>query len=148
MRRLRLACWLPVALALSGCGGSSSPLKAGGPHQGVLIRLPAGKGFAELVLEPLPRPVPRSGPSELVLYFLGPDSASALSPLPTEVMLDVLDPESRQKAPRRLNPAPKAGDPVGGGRFASGPVDVDYSHFSIGGELQANLGAGEVRVPF
>lgn len=147
MYRSRYAMWLPIVLALSGCGGSPSPLKAGGPHQGVLIQLPESKGFAELVFEPLPKPGPRSSPTELALYFLGPDGATPMTSLPSDVAIDVMDPESRRKTPRPFKPSPRAGDPVGSARFATGPIDRDYSGFAIGGDLKANLG-GPISIPF
>lgn len=147
MLNLRLGPGILLGVLLSGCGGQPSPLIAGGPHSGVMIKLPESKGYAELVFEPLARKAPRSAPTEPALYFLGPDRASPLSPLPTGVTLDLLDPDSRRTVSRPLGPSPKAGDPVGSARFATGPIDVDHSQFPASGELKADLG-GPIRVAF
>lgn len=137
---LRLLFCVPVVLALAGCGGSTSPLKAGGPHQGVMIQLPASKGYAELVTEPLANRKKTSAPAELVLYFLGTDMTTPLTQLPTDVTLEAFDPESRQKIPFKMAPSPKASDPAGAARFASGPIDRDFSNFAITGSLRFDLG--------
>ena len=146
-RRGRVLIASLVALTLAGCGGSPSPLKAGGPHDGVMIKLPESKGFAELKLESLTKPAPRKAPVEIALYFVGTDKATPLNPLPSEVEINVIDPETRQKTLYKFTPSPKEGDPVGAARFVSGPIERDYGQVAIAGELRANLN-GPVTVNF
>ena len=136
-----------VALTCGGCGGSPSPLKAGGPHQGVMIKLPESKGYAELVIESLVKPPARMAPSEVALYFLGADMATPISPPPTDVQVDIFNPETREKTPQKFAPSPKPGDAAGAARFATGPIPQDYSQFAIGGDLKANLN-GPISVAF
>lgn len=114
-----------------------------------MIPLPGAGGFAEFVIEPLPagKVPPRMAPTELALYFLNADRAKPLESLPTEVAVEVLDPESRQTMNRPMTPSPRSGNPVGSARFASGPIDRDYSQFPITGTLKANRG-GPINVPF
>ena len=136
-----------AVLALAGCGGDPSPLQAGGPHQGVMIKLPASRGYAELVLEPLVKPSPRMASTEVALYFLGGDMATPLAALPADVEINMLDPETRQKAVRKFAPSPRTGDPVGAARFATGPIDHDYSGVALGGTLTARMD-GPIAVDF
>ena len=112
-----------------------------------MIQLPASKGYAELICEPVTARKRTAAPTELVLYFLNSDMTTPLATLPTEVMLETFDPEARQTIPQKLTSSPKPGDPIGSARFASGPIDRDYSQFALTGTLKVNL-AGPLEVPF
>lgn len=89
----RLILAASLALSAAGCGLGSAPVNpvnAAGlapTHGGSMITLPFGKGFAEVVVEPVKTPT-KAASGVIHAYFLQPDGTGPLSPAPTEVSLD------------------------------------------------------------
>jgi hypothetical protein len=138
---------LASAFAAAGCTSSASlpaqSFVADGPHGGLVVPLPGNAGFAEIFNEegsvPASRPRGR-GPKAVVIYFLGPDKQTAMSPAPTGVSLKLAG--EAAGATITLNPAPDPKDPAGAGRFASPVGDFDLSGRRA--ELTADLGGQKV----
>ena len=80
-----------LALAFSGCGGgaSTNPVNAVGvvpAHGGSVLPLPSGRGFFELVVEPVTAPT-KAKAGAVVVYFLKPDGSGPLDPAPAAVIV-------------------------------------------------------------
>ena len=99
-KRLMLATVAAVAYVSAGCSGSGSTAGegiGGGPHGGVVVALPGDAGVAEVLTEDAATKGPaaaRRVPKAVVVYFLGPDKKTALSPAPTGVGVKILGAES------------------------------------------------------
>jgi hypothetical protein len=144
-RYVRLLPFLLAACAM-GCGGSA-PVPAGaddrlGPHHGVLIALPATKGYAEILDE---RGRAGRSPARILVYLLAPDlkAPSSASVSRANVTITVIAGKPEKVA---LEPAPDAGDPLGKNRLASQPGQ--FALREAEGELVANLDGHEFRGAF
>jgi hypothetical protein len=79
------------------------------------VTLPGDAGVAEVLTEEVATKGPRRrgrAPKAVVVYFLGPDKKTALSPVPTGVGVKILGAESAAGA-ITLGPAPDPKDPAG-----------------------------------
>ena len=125
MRRPTLAT-LAFAGLLMGCGGApqTQPTPPA-PHNGAIVPLADGKGFAELVTT---TPTKKdAAKSEFTVYFLGPDRATPLAPAPTSASLTLNTGKGDQTV--NLNPVGDAfvsapAPSVLGGRDPSGTLNV------------------------
>lgn len=141
-----LAATVLLAAPLAGCSHRSSgtfPTEPP-PHGGMLLTLPGGRGFAELLVE---QPPARSGKDAgrdavIVAYFLQGDRKSPLEPAPKDVRVAVA---SGPQVP--LTPRPHPEDPSKAGQFASGVGKYGESG-ALSGELHADLGGEAVDLPF
>jgi len=134
-----------VAASLSGCG----PRPALGPaveapHRGVLLRLPEDFGYAEILVEP--DRTPKSGRTELVAYFLGPDAKSPLDPAPSHVSLDLYLAEPKARSASTLKSAPRPGDKSGAARFAAATPEGFDGNISTP-RLSAKVAGKDVQAP-
>ena len=152
INRLLVASIFVLAFAIAGCNDSvSNPgqsFVADGPHGGLVVPLPGNSGFAEILNE---EPTAAAGsrqrgrvPKAVVVYFLGPDKKTALSPAPTSVGVKFVGETAGTTI--TLGPAPDPKDPVGTGRFASAVGDFDLSGRRA--ELTADLGGRKVTQEF
>ncbi|HEY2156041.1 MAG TPA: hypothetical protein VGH33_10460 [Isosphaeraceae bacterium] len=150
IKRFILAISIVSACAIAGCSGSNAGpgAEAGGPHGGVFVSLPGEAGVAEILTEEeaAAKGQRQRGrtPKSVVVYFLGPDKKTALSPLPTAVGVKFLGADSVPAI--TLGPAPDSKDPSGAGRFASPVGDYDLSGRRA--ELTADLGGQKVAQEF
>jgi hypothetical protein len=126
-RRVIRAGLFAIACLTAGCAerGASSPVGPEifrGPHGGVTIALPDGKGYAEVVNEGDGRRARTN--VAVVTYFLGPDKQSPMTPLPTNLKIKIGEGDTAKTVP--LTPSPKSGDPLSSSRLASanGPYAV------------------------
>ena len=147
MNRLLVASIFVPAFASAGCTSPvSTPGRgyvADGPHGGLVVPLPGDAGFAEILNEAAADAGSRQRgrvPKAVVVYFLGPDKKTALSPSPTGVGVKLLG--EAAGATIALSPAPDPKDPAGAGRFASTVGDFDLAGRRA--ELNAGLGGREV----
>ena len=131
-------------LAVVGCGGGSSTTvtaagTTAGPHGGLAIPLPDGKGFAEVVVEkdPKAKPGSKSAMPKIAVYFLGPDVKTPLTPAPTTVSVKSIPPTG-ESATVSLT--------LDGTRFITPPGDFDYDE--LRGELTATFDGQSATVPF
>src|SRR5271166_2707560 len=92
MRKSMRFLLLPVCL-FAGCGGSTSQSSLpAAPHQGTLVTLPGGSGFAEIVLDSAAAAGDNrrsQAKPRIVAYFYQPDGTTAMSPGPSEVKVKV-----------------------------------------------------------
>jgi hypothetical protein len=131
------------SLALAGCSGSSSiPATSQdrvGPHQGVLVELPDGAGYAE-ILNSQANDRRSSGrgrpPTQVLVYLLSPDLNSPATTTATDASVK-LTLVTNQPMSVPLEPSPEAGDPLGKNRLASKPGP--YHLPDVHGELSATL---------
>jgi hypothetical protein len=88
--------------------------------------LPGDVGFGEVLIEFAVTEPGKEPNAQVVVYFLGPDLTTAVSPLPTNVSVKMLLPNKDSQI-LALSAQPKPDDPAGAGRFASqpGPLLVD-----------------------
>ena len=134
----RHLCGIPVlAVLISGCGGPSiSRPGPTSPHNGTLVDLPEGRGFAEVLKQPASG---KAGQLKVVVYFLGPDRGP-MTPAPSAVTIKG---SATGNKPVKLEP-PGAGDPANAGGFASPPM-ADRGELDL--ELAATVGGQAVTVP-
>jgi hypothetical protein len=138
-----------VAASLAGCDRPApAPAVPGavGPHRGLVLALPGGAGFAEVVVEPAGRGPSRRGPDEVAAYFLGADLKSPLAPPPTAVSLELVLAEAQTRKPVPLAARPRAGDPAGAARFAAAAPDGFDGN--LGGRLTVTLDGHDVAISF
>ncbi|HWE36587.1 MAG TPA: hypothetical protein VG406_08475 [Isosphaeraceae bacterium] len=137
---------LLIALIL-GCSRSPKTFPTDPPpHGGVLLTLPGGRGFAEVLLDQPPAQSSRDAGrnSVIVAYFLQADKKTPLEPPPTGVRVAV-DPGGGQQVP--LSPRPHPEDPSKAGQFASAVGPYGESG-ALSGELRADLDGEAVALPF
>ncbi len=135
MRTLVVLFSLFTAISLSSCGTpvvESTVPPASEHHGGVLVPLPENQAYVEL----LNGKRVKSGKkveTTIVAYMLQADKQTALSPIPTEVVVQL----ETTKGPSNvlLRSEPEQGDPLGSARFVSKP-----------GDYQLDQGGGEIRV--
>jgi hypothetical protein len=150
VKRLVLAIPVVSACAIAGCSGSNAGPggESGGPHGGVIVSLPGEAGVAEVLTEEAAASKGQRqrgrAPKAVVVYFLGPDKKTAVSPLPTGVGVKMLGGETAPAI--TLGHAPDSKDPAGAGRFAS-PVG-DYDLGGRRAELTADVGGQKVAQEF
>lgn len=146
--RPRLLMGFLITCLAAGCGGgggegggappgSTVASLSVGPHGAPAVALPGGAGLAEVMAEM----VPSATDPVLAVYFLKPDGATPLSPLPTDarVVIDGTDHPLTAKGPAKK-------DAAGAGRMVTGPLPIDPDRVS--GELAATINGEGVRVPF
>ena len=142
-----------LCVTFGGCGGAgshpgaSAPASAleAGPHGGILVPLPEGKGLAEVSLEAPPGAAKRSSKLMLVARFLRPDLKSALEPPPEDVSIKLEFP-GREAETIPLKSVAEASSGKDPGRFASAPGD--YAVDPMIGELKATFQGQAFAVPF
>ncbi len=135
--------FLVIALGIcSGCGGGNEPLSPDkapktGPH-GSLANPIGEVGFVEVVRE--------GGFDQVVLavYFLSLDLESPMSPLPSNVTLDIKTPV-REMTGVSIRPQGTSGDETSG-RYATAPGDYDYDEIS--GTVYLTIDGDSLEVPF
>ena len=139
---------LVVLCAVGGCtltNNSSARTAKIGPHGGFAVTLPSDIGFGEVVVELASTEQGKEPNAQVVVYFLGSDLKTALSPLPSGVSVKLLFPD---KGPQTfaLSSQPKPDDPAGAGRFGTepGPLLLDEPI----GELTAVVGGRSFTAPF
>ncbi len=135
-----------VASALAGCGSIGAPAtkalpSKAGTHGGTAFPLPDGKGYAEVVVEPV-KTTKKGRDVVLAMYFVTPDQSAALEPAPTGVTAKMTVPG--EAAPLSVTLNPKSLKPKDG-RLASevGPYDHDEIH----GEIQGTFDGKPFTVP-
>jgi hypothetical protein len=142
---------VPIVAALAiGCGEKSLPLPPPqvvvGPHQGLTLRLPEDRGFAEIVNEPEVTTGARNGSTAIVVYFLQVDSKSPLTPAPTNVVVQLINGSKREAKKVPMAAEPKPEDPAGASRFTSKPGPYLLSEAQ--GVLTANVGGQSLSLEF
>jgi hypothetical protein len=153
IQRLFFSCVVASVCAMAGCGDGANlpPVKnttADGPHGGVTVPLPGNAGFAEIFSgDPAAsdsKPAKGREPKAVLVYFLGPDKTSAMTPAPTGASIKIVG--GGAGASITLSPSPDPKDPAGSGRFASALGDFD-----LGGrraELVLDLDGKQVALEF
>jgi hypothetical protein len=130
-------------IGLAGCSGSTqvaNPDKRIGPHQGTLLKLPEGKGYAEVLEagQSKGRAAARQGAqAQILVYFLDAELKAPASVSPSGVVVKLTIVTGKPAETVTLEAAPEVSDPLGGKRFASKPGI--YQLTSVHGELSATL---------
>ena len=140
---------IAIVVGLGGCGGpASDPTLAASatkppPHNGMTLVLPNGKGFAELVNEDVAKMRGSRPNAALVVYFLGPDKSTPLSPPPSDVTIKLGD--GAESIPLPAAPSKKK-DASGAARFATkvGPYNLAEQQ----GTLAGTIGGEGFSLPF
>lgn len=146
MLRLAKPLALMLVAAIVGCGAvgttavTSLPSKPG-THGGTAFPLPDGKGYAEVVLEPV-KSSKKGRDVVLAMYFVKPDQSAALEPAPTSISAKMTVPG--ESTPITATLTPKSLKP-NDGRFATevGPYDYD----EIRGEITGTFDGQPFNVP-
>ena len=136
--------WLIAATALTGCGPSQpASVATVGPHQGRLLTLPDGLGRAEVVTD-IKGTSPRTSEPEVVVYFLGPDSQTPLTPPPTNVSIQIYLAEAKelQEVPLKADAKARAE-----ARFAAVPP-AGFDGVVRSGRVKAQLSDREIDLAF
>ncbi|WP_165075578.1 hypothetical protein [Paludisphaera rhizosphaerae] len=142
--------WLAALLLAAGCSETGPP-PAGyvadslGPHDGLLVPLPKDKGFGEILSRPLPKATAKAD-ATMVVYFLGPDKATPLSPPPSDASLRLKLPGQDAPADVPLKLQADAKDPSGAALFASTPGL--YAMDQLFGDLTVTVDGESATIPF
>jgi len=129
MDRLHLTAALLLA-ALAGCGGPAIPAGTATPHDGTLVVLPDGRGFAEILKRPDPS---KEGRAQVVIYFLD-GSRKPMNPAPTAARLTL---QAAGAKPLDLQPAADSS--------LESPGFADTGE--VAGKLSATIEGKEISVP-
>jgi hypothetical protein len=116
-----------------------------GPHGGVILLIAEVPGLVEIVTEPTMAKPTKSNDYRLAVYFIDPGKTGALTPAPSEVVMDVIWPDSSPRRTIPLTARPAAGDPVGGSKFVSAAGEFDAA---LSGTLTATIGGKTITLPF
>jgi hypothetical protein len=124
----------------SGPGRGAESVAHLGPHQGTLVKLPEGLGYAE-VLNAGPdkgRSAGRQqGQTQLIVYFLAPELQAPAAVAASNVVARLSVATGRPPETVALEPAPESGDPLGAKRFVS--KTGNYHLSSAHAELSATI---------
>lgn len=151
---MRHVALVPIVLAgalLPGCSGSDSRQAEAltGPHQGSLVKLPDGRGYAEILdLDPGKGRSSSRGdtPSQVAVYFLATDGKGPTTGSASGVAVELTIATGQPPRVVPLDAAPDATDPAGKARFLSKPGVYHLSEST--GDLIASLDGQAIKVPF
>ncbi len=140
VRMMEQVLLVTILVGVSGCGGPAvDPTVAASatkpaPHNGMTLVLPNGKGFAELVNEDVAKTRGLRPNASLVVYFLGPDKTTPLSPPPSDVSITLGDVATLIPLP--ATPSKKK-DAYSAARFATkvGPYNLGEQQGMLAGTL-------------
>jgi hypothetical protein len=145
MRHALLFLSLVPAGICPGCGGPhTSTLPPSSPlHGGILITLPEGQGYVELLNDKRERKG-YAFQTDIVAFLLQPDQKTALSGKPSRVSVKLDTP--RGPATIDLAPKPDPADPAASAKYASelGPYELNQR----GGEVTVAIDGKTLTAPF
>lgn len=141
-RIARVALLFVVALGSTGCGSGPPvppPAIVQGPHGGIAYNLGEGVGYAEVLNDPQVERSREETPTALVVYYLGTDGTSAMTPAPSAVSFTPYSKTESTKVP--LEAGPESSDPAGASRFVSkpGPFTLGTSRGTVSGQREGKV---------
>ena len=149
MRHVALVLIVLAISLLAGCSGSSDRQAEAltGPHQGTLVKLPDGRGYAEILDLGKERSSSRGdAPSQVAVYFLAADGKGSATGSASGVAVELTIVTGRPAKVVPLESSPDAADPAGKARFLSKPGVYRLSEST--GDLVASLDGQAIKVPF